>query len=109
MESDQTTIFILMCVGVTAVGSIGRALPSLAGFRSLLAFHDAAYCICMQPPRSAGWSWRLELECCERKILLGWLELVVGVVGEKIAVASVCHSRLLRRKTLRHYPHGSSS
>jgi len=48
MESDQTTIFILMCVGVTAVGSIGRALPSLAGFRSLLAFHDAAYCICMQ-------------------------------------------------------------
>jgi len=33
-------------------------------------------------PRSAGWSWRLELECCERKILLGWLELelVAGVV-----------------------------
>ena len=25
--------------------------------------------------RSAGWSWRLELEWCERKILLGWLEL----------------------------------
>ena len=25
--------------------------------------------------RSAGWSWMLELECCERKILLGWLEL----------------------------------
>ena len=56
MESDQTTIFILMCVGVTAVGSIGRALPSLAGFRSLLAFHDAAYFICMQPPHSGGWS-----------------------------------------------------
>ena len=33
-------------------------------------------------PRSAGWSWRLELKCCERKILLGWLELelVAGVV-----------------------------
>ncbi|KAG2661838.1 hypothetical protein PVAP13_1KG111385 [Panicum virgatum] len=32
--------------------------------------------------RSAGWSWRLELEWCERKILLGWLELelVAGVV-----------------------------
>ena len=29
-------------------------------------------------PRSAGWSWRLELECCERKILLGWLELEAG-------------------------------
>jgi len=30
----------------------------------------------------AGWSWRLELEWCERKILLGWLELelVAGVV-----------------------------
>ena len=25
--------------------------------------------------RLAGWSWRLELEWCERKILLGWLEL----------------------------------
>ena len=25
--------------------------------------------------RSAGWSWRLELEYCERKILLVWLEL----------------------------------
>jgi len=24
-------------------------------------------------PRSAGWSWRLELELCERKtLLLGW-------------------------------------
>ena len=32
--------------------------------------------------RSAGWSWRLELEWCERKILLGWLELelVAGVL-----------------------------
>ena len=59
MESDQTTIFILMCVGVTAVGSIGRALPSLAGFRSLLAFHDAAYCICMYAATAFG---RLELE-----------------------------------------------
>ena len=29
---------------------------------------------------SAGWSWRLELEWCERKILLGWLELVAGVM-----------------------------
>ena len=39
-------------------------------------------------PRSADWSWRLELECCERKILLGWLELelVAGVVWEKITV-----------------------
>jgi len=29
------------------------------------------------PPCSAGWSWRLELEWCERKILLPgwWLEL----------------------------------
>ena len=40
---------------------------------------------------SAGWSWRLELEWCERKILLGWLELelelVVGVVWEEIIVA----------------------
>jgi hypothetical protein len=25
--------------------------------------------------RSAGWSWRLELEWCERKIMLDWLEL----------------------------------
>jgi len=35
-----------------------------------------------QSIRSAGWSWRLELEWCERKILLGWLELelVAGVV-----------------------------
>jgi len=35
-----------------------------------------------ESPHSAGWSWRLELECCERKILLGWLELelVAGVV-----------------------------
>jgi len=24
---------------------------------------------------SAGWSWRLELECCERKTLFGRLEL----------------------------------
>jgi len=33
-------------------------------------------------PRSADWSWRLELKCCERKILLGWLELelMAGVV-----------------------------
>jgi len=40
-----------------------------------------------QSPRSAG--WRLELECCERKILLGWLELelVAGVVWEEITVA----------------------
>ena len=32
--------------------------------------------------RSAGCSWRLELEWCERKILLGWLELelVAGVL-----------------------------
>ena len=34
---------------------------------------------------------RLELECCERKILLGWLELelelVAGVVREEITVA----------------------
>ena len=32
--------------------------------------------------RSAGWSWRLELEWCERKILLGWLEVepVAGMV-----------------------------
>ena len=31
-------------------------------------------------PCSAGWSWRLELEWCERKILLPswWLEVVVG-------------------------------
>ena len=38
--------------------------------------------------RSAGWSWRLELEWCERKILLGWLELEagVGVVWEKSTV-----------------------
>ena len=36
----------------------------------------------MYTPRSAGWSWRLELESCEKKILLGWLELelVAGVV-----------------------------
>ena len=36
----------------------------------------------LQPLCSAGWSWRLELEWCERKILLGWLELelVAGVV-----------------------------
>jgi len=29
---------------------------------------------------SAGWSWRLELECCERKILLPgwWLEAGAG-------------------------------
>ena len=32
-------------------------------------------------PRSAGWSWRLELECCERKILLGWLELELELVA----------------------------
>jgi len=33
-------------------------------------------------PRSAGWSWRLELEWSERKILLSWLELelVAGAV-----------------------------
>ena len=39
-----------------------------------------------QSPRSAG--WRLELECCERKILLGWLELelVAGVVWEEITI-----------------------
>ena len=30
--------------------------------------------------RSAGWSWRLELEWCERKIMLSWLELMAGVV-----------------------------
>ena len=37
------------------------------------------------PLRSAGWSWRLELEWCERKILLGWLELelVAGEVWEE--------------------------
>ena len=29
---------------------------------------------------STGWNWRLELEWCERKILLGWLELEAGVV-----------------------------
>ena len=43
------------------------------------------------PPRSASWSWRLKLKCCERKILLGWLELelelVAGVVWEEITVA----------------------
>jgi len=37
-----------------------------------------------QSLHSADWSWRLELECCERQILLGWLEreleLVAGVV-----------------------------
>ena len=37
-------------------------------------------------PRSAGWNWRLELEWCERKILLGWLELVAGVVWEENTV-----------------------
>jgi len=32
--------------------------------------------------RSAGWSWRLELELCERKtLLLGWwLEAGAGIV-----------------------------
>jgi len=30
--------------------------------------------------RSVGWNWRLELEWCERKILLGWLELEAGVM-----------------------------
>jgi len=37
---------------------------------------------CIHSLRSAGWSWRLELEWCERKILLSWLELelVAGVV-----------------------------
>jgi len=29
-------------------------------------------------PCSAGWSWRLELECCERKTLFGRLELEAG-------------------------------
>ena len=40
-------------------------------------------------PCSPGWSWRLELEWYERKILLGWLELelVAGVVWEEITVA----------------------
>jgi hypothetical protein len=35
-----------------------------------------------QSPRSAGWSWRLELELCERKTLLPgwWLEAEAGVV-----------------------------
>ena len=28
----------------------------------------------LQSLRSAGWSWRLELKWCERKILLDWLE-----------------------------------
>ena len=48
-----------------------------------------AYLVQAQLPRSEGWSWRLELECCERKILLGWLELelVAGVVSEEITVA----------------------
>ena len=32
-------------------------------------------------PRSASWSWRLELESCERKILLGWLELELELVA----------------------------
>jgi len=34
----------------------------------------------LQTPCSAGWSWRLELECCERKILLPgwWLEAGAG-------------------------------
>jgi len=33
-------------------------------------------------PRSAGWSWRLELEWCERKTLLPdwWPEAGAGVV-----------------------------
>jgi len=31
--------------------------------------------------RSAGWSWRLELERCKRKILLGWLELELELVA----------------------------
>ena len=31
--------------------------------------------------RSAGWSWRLELEWCERKILLDWLELELELVA----------------------------
>jgi len=35
-------------------------------------------------PCSAGWSWRLELELCERKTLLPgwWLEAGAGVVCE---------------------------
>jgi len=34
----------------------------------------------LQSLHLAGWSWRLKLEWCERKILLGWLELVAGVL-----------------------------
>jgi len=36
----------------------------------------------LNSPRSAGWSWRLELELCERKtLLLGWwLEAGAGIV-----------------------------
>jgi len=51
---------------------------------SFLSFSFCSGCISLdlshQSPRSAGWSWRLELEWCERKILLGWLELVARVV-----------------------------
>ena len=35
--------------------------------------------------RSAGWSWRLELEWCERKILLDWLELELELELELVA------------------------
>jgi len=34
-----------------------------------------------QASRSAGWNWRLELEWCERKILLDWLELELELVA----------------------------
>jgi len=41
---------------------------------------------CSNPsPCSTGWSWRLELEWCERKILLPgwWLEASAGVIWER--------------------------
>jgi hypothetical protein len=43
---------------------------------------------CVYSPCSADWSWRLELEWCERKILLPgwWLEDGAGVVYERNTV-----------------------
>ena len=71
------TLVWQLCLAVgssTGIVMVKATITSMSGLRSARAMTHS--------PRSAGWSWRLELEWCERKTLLPgwWLEAGAGVV-----------------------------
>ena len=89
-----------------SIGLMSKTSASISSWRQLLVYvsslwhHVWSHLLC-----SAGWSWRLELELCERKILLPgwWLEAGAGRKGEGFTVALEGWSPAERSKWLLYY------